>query len=158
MDIKNPDLRLTPDEVNAVYKIPPTTLKLWRWRRKHNHAGNQGPKFERCGGKKILYRVKDLEEWLSNSSKQMPVDSKGQQYNRKKPKLDSQASTDELAQAEKATTEWVSVKKRLPKHFQWILWHDVISGDTAFGHFTCRSTPDYFTHWIPLPDRPKEIA
>jgi hypothetical protein len=65
---RNPDMRLSPEEVATIYKIPRTTLKVWRNRRRHNRDGNQGPRFEVCGGRKILYRVKDLEEWLSTGA------------------------------------------------------------------------------------------
>jgi hypothetical protein len=65
---RNPDVRLSPEEVAAIYKIPCTALKVWRNRRRHNRAGNQGPRFEVCGARKVLYRVKDLEEWLSQSA------------------------------------------------------------------------------------------
>jgi hypothetical protein len=72
MNNQNPEMRLAPEEVTAVYKIPEATLKIWRHRRRHNHEGNQGPRFEVCGARKVLYRVKDIEEWLAKSSLQEP--------------------------------------------------------------------------------------
>lgn len=62
---RDPDVRLSPEEVESIYKISRLTLKTWRNRRRHNRAGNRGPRFEVCGARKVLYRVKDLEEWLS---------------------------------------------------------------------------------------------
>jgi len=48
---------LTPAEVARYYGIPEQTLANWRCRK-------VGPQFVKAEGKKILYRRKDIEDWL----------------------------------------------------------------------------------------------
>lgn len=49
---------LTPKEVSEIYGLPVGTLANWRYQRR-------GPKYHIVGKRKILYFVKELEEFLT---------------------------------------------------------------------------------------------
>ena len=48
---------LTPREVAAIYGFSVGTLANWRSRR-------MGPKFYKCGKRKVLYSVEDVEDFI----------------------------------------------------------------------------------------------
>jgi len=49
---------MTPREVEAVYSIPMGSLANMRHLR-------MGPKYFKAGPKRVLYRVTDVEDWIS---------------------------------------------------------------------------------------------
>lgn len=56
----------------------------------------------------------------------------------------------------KAAQQWISVKERLPEEGQEILWYHALGGEYCVGQLTDATTPPFFTHWMPLPEAPKE--
>jgi helix-turn-helix protein len=46
------------DGLNARYLIPPRTAQRWR-------ATGDGPPFVRLGRRRVVYRVADIERWLT---------------------------------------------------------------------------------------------
>lgn len=65
--------------------------------------------------------------------------------------------------------EWISVKDRLPDRNGWYLvcvwewvtisWFDTNGKDHAWGDFaTCEASTELVSHWMPLPEPPKEDA
>lgn len=56
----------------------------------------------------------------------------------------------------KAAQEWISVKDRLPEEGKEILWYHQPGGEFAVGYLLDEATQPFFTHWMPLPEPPKE--
>ena len=48
---------LTTEDLARLAHVAPDTVRYWRFK-------NQGPKHFRIGGKRVFYRVEDVEEWL----------------------------------------------------------------------------------------------
>jgi|SRR4029450_8213404 predicted DNA-binding transcriptional regulator AlpA len=61
-ELKTTDLLITED-IAAMCHVTPSTVRYWR-------ATNQGPKSFRLGGKRVLYRPDDVQEWIENSYRQ----------------------------------------------------------------------------------------
>jgi hypothetical protein len=49
---------ITEQGLHAQYLIPPRTAQRWR-------QDGTGPKFIRLGRRRVIYRVADVEEWLT---------------------------------------------------------------------------------------------
>jgi hypothetical protein len=66
----------------------------------------------------------------------------------------------ELSKAEAATPQWISVKDRLPDFEVLCIWVDVrriaVNGLGARGVGDCEPWEEGYTHWMPLPELPKE--
>jgi hypothetical protein len=52
-----PDEYITEQGLQERYFIPPRTAQRWR-------SSGDGPRWIRLGRRRILYRVRDVEEWL----------------------------------------------------------------------------------------------
>jgi predicted DNA-binding transcriptional regulator AlpA len=48
---------LTTEELAKLAHVAPDTVRYWRFK-------GQGPKHFRIGGKRVFYRVEDVQEWL----------------------------------------------------------------------------------------------
>ncbi len=64
----NEEKTLTPSQVEEEYGIPYKTLNNWRWQKK-------GPKYIKAG-KRILYRVRDIQRFLERCEVQTTEDMK----------------------------------------------------------------------------------
>lgn len=53
------DELLTDEEVSAITKVKPGTLRQWR-------ARGQGPRFFRLSGRTVRHRRADVEAWLAS--------------------------------------------------------------------------------------------
>jgi len=53
-----PDEYVTEQGLHERYLIPPRTAQRWR-------STGDGPRWIRLGRRRVLYRVSDVEEWLS---------------------------------------------------------------------------------------------
>jgi hypothetical protein len=62
--------RLTSKQVREIFRIPESSLKVFRWARRHNIPGYDfGPEFETCG-RKVLYKPESVEKWLEQRNQQ----------------------------------------------------------------------------------------
>lgn len=51
---------ITPAELEEIYGIPRGSSANMRW-------AKRGPKYYKAGGRRVLYMVEDVEEWLSRN-------------------------------------------------------------------------------------------
>ena len=51
---------ITPAELEVIYGIPRGSAANMRWAKK-------GPKYYKAGGRRVIYMVQDVEEWLSRN-------------------------------------------------------------------------------------------
>ena len=51
---------ITPAELEAIYGIPRGSLANMRW-------AKTGPRYFKAGPRRVIYRVEDVEEWLSRN-------------------------------------------------------------------------------------------
>ena len=51
---------ITPKELEAIYGIPRGSAANMRWAKK-------GPKYYKAGGRRVIYMVEDVEEWISRN-------------------------------------------------------------------------------------------
>lgn len=72
-----------------------------------------------------------------------------------------------LAGYQAAQPQWISVKERLPEVGTWCLWmyptgpevnqyEGKLDDDTMLFHRSWYDSDDEVTHWMPLPEPPKE--
>jgi hypothetical protein len=54
---QRPDEYITEQGLQERYFIPPRTAQRWR-------SSGDGPRWIRLGRRRILYRVRDVEDWL----------------------------------------------------------------------------------------------
>ena len=52
--------------------------------------------------------------------------------------------------------KWISVKERLPEVGKEILWYHEPGGEFSVGLLHHEIEQPFFTHWMPLPEAPKE--
>ena len=60
MGTKLNKITATPKEVEAIYGIPRGSLANLRWQKR-------GPKYLKAGPRRVLYRIDDIEEWVSHN-------------------------------------------------------------------------------------------
>ena len=58
ISVKEERRMLAPREVKIVFSIPEGTLANMRWRK-------EGPRYYIVGRRKILYDIKDVQEWIT---------------------------------------------------------------------------------------------
>lgn len=53
--------------------------------------------------------------------------------------------------------EWIAIKDQKPADYERVLYFDSRDGNMNAGYFVFSQTPvDYVTHWMPLPEPPKD--